>query len=183
MKYVVFGAMPFVLAAMLAANPVCAQLHKWVDRHGVTNYSDQPPADPAAVKAYLRQAMDAQRNAGDRAAAEGASRPEMKPGVEPGQPPQAAAVAQDPCSYPRSSGCTESYAGNLPYYPSYGFPIPRHWPREFVQPYLRPGATAGNVVGMDGFIPGYAGSSTQTRTTHGPRALYEAPPARAQRRR
>lgn len=33
-----------VLATMLAAIPVYAQVYKWVDEHGVTNYSSEPPA-------------------------------------------------------------------------------------------------------------------------------------------
>lgn len=34
-----------VLAALLAAMPAYAQVYKWVDEHGVTNYSSDPPAD------------------------------------------------------------------------------------------------------------------------------------------
>src|SRR5262245_38662861 len=34
-----------------AASPaLSAQLYKWVDERGVTNYSSQPPADPGAAK-------------------------------------------------------------------------------------------------------------------------------------
>ena len=33
-----------VLAAVLAAVPAYAQIYKWVDEHGVTNYSSEPPA-------------------------------------------------------------------------------------------------------------------------------------------
>ncbi len=42
--------LPLVLAAILATAPASAQLYKWVDGHGVTNYSNQPPADPKAAK-------------------------------------------------------------------------------------------------------------------------------------
>ena len=41
---------PIVLAAVLAAAPVHAELFKWVDGRGVTNYSNQAPADPVAAK-------------------------------------------------------------------------------------------------------------------------------------
>ena len=34
-----------VLAVMLAAIPAYAQVYKWVDERGVTNYSSEPPAD------------------------------------------------------------------------------------------------------------------------------------------
>ena len=39
-----------VLAAALAAGQVHAELFKWVDARGVTNYSNQAPADPVAAK-------------------------------------------------------------------------------------------------------------------------------------
>ena len=38
------------LTALLAAPPVAAQLYKWVDENGVTNYSNQPPPNPKAAK-------------------------------------------------------------------------------------------------------------------------------------
>jgi Domain of unknown function (DUF4124) len=34
-----------VLAVMLAAIPAYAQVYKWVDERGVTNYSSEPPSD------------------------------------------------------------------------------------------------------------------------------------------
>jgi hypothetical protein len=34
-----------VLAALLAVMPAHAQVYKWVDERGVTNYSSEPPAD------------------------------------------------------------------------------------------------------------------------------------------
>jgi Domain of unknown function (DUF4124) len=41
-----------VLTVVLAAIPAYAQVYKWVDDHGVTNYSSEPPADRnARVKA------------------------------------------------------------------------------------------------------------------------------------
>ena len=33
-----------ILAAVLAAIPAYAEVYKWVDEHGVTNYSSEPPA-------------------------------------------------------------------------------------------------------------------------------------------
>ena len=42
--------LPIVLAAVLAAAPAYAELFKWVDARGVTNYSNQPPDDPASAK-------------------------------------------------------------------------------------------------------------------------------------
>ena len=39
-----------ILAAVLAACPAAAQVYKWVDESGVTNFSSNPPTDPKAVK-------------------------------------------------------------------------------------------------------------------------------------
>ena len=43
-----------VLAASLATAPACAELYKWVDARGVTNYSSDPPSDPKAAKKLTR---------------------------------------------------------------------------------------------------------------------------------
>ena len=39
-----------VFMATLAAAPAHADVYKWVDQHGVTNYAGKPPADAKAVK-------------------------------------------------------------------------------------------------------------------------------------
>jgi hypothetical protein len=39
-----------VLAASLATAPACAELYKWVDERGITNYSSDPPSDPKSAK-------------------------------------------------------------------------------------------------------------------------------------
>src|SRR5258708_4026838 len=43
-----------VFAAVLAAAPACAELYKWVDARGVTNYSSEPPSDQRAAKKLTR---------------------------------------------------------------------------------------------------------------------------------
>jgi hypothetical protein len=43
-----------VLAVGLAAAPACAELYKWVDERGVTNYSSDPPSDPRSAKKLAR---------------------------------------------------------------------------------------------------------------------------------
>lgn len=43
-----------VLAASLATAPACAELYKWVDARGVTNYSNDPPSDPKSAKKLVR---------------------------------------------------------------------------------------------------------------------------------
>ena len=39
-----------LFATSLAAEPARAQMYKWVDERGVTNYSSELPADPKATK-------------------------------------------------------------------------------------------------------------------------------------
>lgn len=66
-------------AALIVAVPAAAQVYKWVDERGVTNYSNQPPASPGAgsavrvvedrVSVYtpdqpLLQAIEAERRTG-----------------------------------------------------------------------------------------------------------------------
>lgn len=43
-----------IVAAIIATAPASAALYKWVDQSGVTNYSSEPPADPASAKKALR---------------------------------------------------------------------------------------------------------------------------------
>jgi hypothetical protein len=43
-----------VIAASFAAAPACAELYKWVDERGVTNYSSDPPSDPKSAKKLAR---------------------------------------------------------------------------------------------------------------------------------
>ena len=40
--------------AILASAPAAAELYKWVDERGVTNYSNEPPADSKAAKKLAR---------------------------------------------------------------------------------------------------------------------------------
>src|SRR5258706_7708781 len=42
------------LGAGLATGQVYAELYKWVDAQGVTNYSSKPPSDPKAAKKLTR---------------------------------------------------------------------------------------------------------------------------------
>ncbi|MGH8701096.1 MAG: DUF4124 domain-containing protein, partial [Burkholderiales bacterium] len=74
-----------VLVAAFAAAPATAQIYKWVDERGVTNYSSEPPADPKAASSMrvveaqisvytpdkaLTQAVEAFRQGSNRGLAE-----------------------------------------------------------------------------------------------------------------
>ena len=43
---------PLLIVALLAACPASAQVYKWVDESGVTNYTSEPPTNNKAVKKF-----------------------------------------------------------------------------------------------------------------------------------
>ena len=148
-----------LLAAVFAAAPAGAQLYKWVDERGVTNYSNRPPADPKSAKnalpvedrisvytpdPALTQAVGDLRKGYDRVTAERIASLERELEAERRARQYAAAVASQPVYY----------GGYEPYEPEVVFVPSRHRTRKLNQIQLPPGTTAGNVVGMNGFIPG-----------------------------
>lgn len=182
-----------VLVAILATAPACAQLYKWVDERGVTNYSNQLPADPKAAKKLLpvedrisvytadkalTQAVEAFRQKSDQTSAERIASLERQLEAERlARQYAAAAAAQaayDPCRGSGGINCNGLYSGYYPYGSGLVFIPVRHRPRSIVQTQLIPGTIAGNVVGMHGFIPGNS-AAAPTRTVRPSRALFEAP--------
>jgi hypothetical protein len=155
--------------SIFASQLACAELYKWVDERGVTNYSNQPPADPKAAKKLahvedrvsvytpdrpLLQAVEAaqvQRNS--RAANERVANLERQLESErrARQYAAAAQAAADPCA--GNLNCDGYYGGG--YYPPGLLAAPlRPRIRNVAQAQLPPGAIAGNVVGTNGFIAG-----------------------------
>lgn len=176
--------LPVVLAIILAAASASAQVYKWVDERGVTNYSNQPPAGKAAKNVGLVEdrisvyssdktvtaSTDASRQKSDQALADKISSLERQLEEERWARQYASAAAQsayDPCS--GNINCNGLYDG---YYstPTFVFAPVRHRPRHIAQPQLAPGTIAGNAVGMNGFIPGnsaaFARSMSPSRSTH-----------------
>jgi hypothetical protein len=152
------------LAAMLAVMPAYSQIYKWVDERGVTNYSGQPPIDPKAaekvavvenkVSVYtpdpaLLRAVEASRERVNRAPYYRAESVEV-------QRPQVIVINN---LIPPSA-----YESDLAYYPVWAGPA-RHSIRQpqLVQAALPPGAIAGNVVGMAGYIPGNSAAAAAQR--------------------
>ena len=192
------GPRVLLLAMMLATDPAGAQLYKWVDRNGVTNYSNQPPADPAAIRALrpiedrisvyapdpaLTQAVETLRQGGDRSAAGRIARTDGR--IEGGQrgPQPNATAAPDACLNDRTIDCNGGPITYAPYDAPYGYaPGPYHRARPLAQPNLTPGTSAGQVVGESGYIPGYS-RYAPARPAPAPRTLYEATPPRAEPRR
>jgi hypothetical protein len=178
------------LVAILASAPASAQVYKWVDERGVTNYSNQPPTDPKAankvaivegkISVYtpdkaLTQAIEAARQGSNRALSERISSLERQLEAERRARQYASAAepqaAYDPCLGGREIDCNGIYSGYYPYGPYVVIAPFRYRPRSIVQTHLTPGTIAGNVVGMNGFIPGNsatasAGTAFPSRTFH-----------------
>jgi len=152
--------------ALLGAAPAASgQLYKWVDERGVTNYSNQPPVNPGAAKnlgpvagnlsvyspdpALLKAVASYRQDSYDRRLAERVDYLERQLAAEKMARQYAAAAIPAPVA----SG--DYYGGS--YYPAgIGggfFPVGRKHNHLFPAQ-LPVGATAGNTVGMGGFIPG-----------------------------
>ena len=109
------------LVAILASAPASAQVYKWVDGGGVTNYGNQPPADPKAAKKVeiiedrvsvytpdksLVQAIEADRQRSNQALSQRVDDLERQLDAERRARQYAAAevpVAYDPCLRDRKS--------------------------------------------------------------------------------
>lgn len=159
-----------VAAAVLAPLPgVCAQIYKWVDEHGVTNYSNHRPAQATTTgtvqvvennisvyspDAALTRAVDAFRMRSNEIGADTAA-PAAPPAYDYSAPVYLPVpVASDPCAEYRAAHCNEFYPDFYPHSPVAGYAPYHRRVRRIPQIRLRPGAIAGQVVGMNGFIPG-----------------------------
>ena len=161
------------LVAILASAPAFAQVYKWVDARGVTNYSSQPPDDPQAAKKVaivkdtisvytpdkaLTQAIEAARQGSDPALSQRITSLERELEAErlarQYATAAAAPAAYDPCQGGRAIDCSGFYGGYYFYGPAYAIAPYRHLRGNFVHTRLKPDTIAGNVVGMNGFIPG-----------------------------
>lgn len=157
-----------------------AQIYKWVDASGVTNYSNHRPAGSAdggqvavvknRVSVYspdkgLTQAVDAFRMRSNAMAIERASPPvPVQQYSVPVYVP--APVAYDPCTAYRDAHCNEFYTGYYPNVPGFGRYGQKRWRKKIPQVHIRPGTIAGQVVGANGYIPG--NSANARRIGHAP---------------
>lgn len=157
------------VAAMLPVSAASAQIYKWVDENGVTNYSSQRPADTKApqhvgvvesnISVYtpdrsLVQAVEAFRIRSNEIGVE-ASAPEASPVNRYAAPAYVPVpVASDPCGGYREANCNEFYTGYYPYAPVVGHRFYRRRHKRIPQIRLKPGTIAGQVVGANGYIPG-----------------------------
>jgi len=156
-------------AAITPLSAVGAQIYKWVDENGVTNYSNRQPAQATAprtvrvvednISVYtpdpaLTRAVDAFRMRSNEIGANAAA-PLAPPPSDYSAPVYVPVpVASDPCAESRAAHCNEFYPDFYPYAPvaGYGPRFRRH--KRIPQVHIPPGTIAGKVVGMDGYIPG-----------------------------
>lgn len=151
----------------LSGPGAATQLYKWIDQHGVTNYSDQPPAATSVKQrgtienrvsvytpdAQLTRAMEAERARALDDLRTGRRSRDIHEEWLARQ--YFAAVARANPDY----GCANAFdprcASYMPFAYAPGFLASRR-PRILPQIELTPGTTAGNVTGSTGFIPGYS---------------------------
>ena len=182
-----FTGSVIAIVAVLAAAPACAQLYKWVDAQGVTNYSNQPPTDPKTAKNLrpvedrlsvyspdqgLLQAIEDDHKNFDRRQSQRAKIESLENQLEAERRArqQAAAAAQqsqadyEKCVADGRLDCNAIYGGYQPYFPPVVF-VPRHHRRQHIpQTVLKPGTIAGTATGDKGFVPG---NSAAANSTHG----------------
>ena len=163
----------WVLAATLSllATAALAQVYKWVDEKGVTNYSNEAPAKPGRnvtvvedrISVYTpeQSVLDAARKARERSAAPPPA--PMPPGVTMMAPVPASASP----AVAGTDACRNGADPNCYSVPFCGTPViitPRRMP-QLNQPQLPPGAIAGNVTGGSGYTAGLSGQAPPAALT------------------
>ncbi|MGZ8155186.1 MAG: DUF4124 domain-containing protein [Burkholderiales bacterium] len=153
------GALGAIVLAGVATSNLAAEVYRWLDERGVVNYSNEPPPKGQVAK-DVRVVEDRLSIYTPEKRPEPAAKPERgsSPGVPREAPVERRTPAQGPgvpLTYDRClTGANEvDCYGAVPYDGSPVFSGRRRPPR-LVQPELPPGATAGNVTGSGGYIPG-----------------------------
>lgn len=176
-----------MLLASLVLFPVVAhaELYKWIDERGITNYSNQPPATAHAarksrvvedkVSVYtpdrtLTQAVEAARTRAVDDIRTGRRERQIEAEWLARQS-LASAQSQyvDPCA--GDPGC--SGYGMYPYAPLASYGSHRGRLRILPQIALTPGTTAGNVTAGTGYIPGYSAFARTPALQSRPRRVLE----------
>jgi hypothetical protein len=200
-RYIDRNGWLLIAALSLAGHPSYAQqLYKWVDERGVTNYSNQPPADPKAAKSVrpvedrlsvytpdqgLVQAIEDNQKNFDQRQRERAKVQALENQLEAERRArqQSAAAAQDTqqgydrCISAGRLDCAALYGVPEVYTPIIVGP-PRHRRQNIPQPLLTPGTTAGNVTADSGYIPGNSASVPPPPPREARRRAPESRPAR-----
>jgi hypothetical protein len=155
-------------ACLLTAAPASAQLYKWVDDKGVTNYSNEPPPKsrtrkPATIvedtiSVYTPEKSvteELERRAQQKTAA---PPPPPPPGSAPQQPRVTSTappppIAYDPCMTQNDPNCQIVHDGPPVIYGR------RRPPPVLNQPQIPPGTIAGQATQQGGYIAGQSASA------------------------
>jgi hypothetical protein len=174
----------FLTAAIGACVSVsAAELYKWVDERGVTNYSNTPPArtgdgkpatvveDRLSVYTPEEPVTDALERAKAQQAQPTPRAAPVGPGGELGRrvAPAPVPVTPDPCANAADPNCSASLYDSFPVFQN------RRHPPPLAQPQIPPGTTAGNVTAPNNYIPGQSGL-VPPAATPGPAPRRNAPP-------
>jgi len=201
MSYRVRIPSSMVLASLILAMPVIAgaELYRWVDERGVTNYSNQPPAGAQAARKMRVVENKVSVYTPDRTLTQAVEAARMRAvdDIRTGRRErqietewlarQYRASAQpdyvEPCSAadPRCAGYGMYPDAPPAVYGAGGYGAGRGRLRILPQIQLTPGATAGTVTGSTGFIPGssaFAPGQSMQRPQRGALATGKAPQGR-----
>ena len=154
-------------ALLLAAMPAGAQLYKWVDENGVTNYSNEPPPKsrtrkPPTIVEDTISVYTPEKAVTDELERRSQQRPLVQPAPPPvasvPPPPPAARtpqppIAYDPCMTANDPNCRAVIYDSSPVFAGRRSPVPLH------QPQLPPGTIAGQSTSQGGYIAGQSGSA------------------------
>ena len=157
-------------ALLLATAPAgAAELYKWVDENGVTNYSNNPPPKSKTGKAATIVEDRVSVYTPEKAVTDALERraQQQKPAAAPPAPPTATAppapkaaaspppppIAYDPCMTVGDPNCNAILYDSSPVFQG------RRRPPPLNQPQLPAGAIAGQVTGQSGYIAGQSGSA------------------------
>ena len=156
--------MTMVLCALMLPGIASAQVYRWTDERGVTNYSNKPPAKSAKNVSTVQDNLSVYRQ--DAETLEMVKRMRERRNADPDSylrerrmreqvlvPAVPTVAAYDPCLAGDAANCPAQAV----YYGEPGVFGPGV---RFHQPHLQPGAIAGNVVGSNSYT---AGLSTQAR--------------------
>jgi len=175
-------------AVMLAAAATTsgAELYKWVDERGVTNYSNEPPPKSANAKPvgvpedrlsiYTPEESVTREieRAKDRFARPPQPAPNLPRMTEPDRralvPPPPPPPGYDPCANAGDPNCPATLYDRSPVFQGRRSPVP------LTQPQLPPGTIAGQATLGGGVVPGLSGVTPPSATPERP--IMRAPPVR-----
>ena len=183
------------MLVLLPGTPAYAQVYKWVDERGVTNYSSEPPPDAKAkskaklvedtLSVYtppkaITQAIEDAREQRKNPLAQKVDDLERELEAERRARQRAANAAADAQAAAAEASAAGVVAGT--WIPPGAFIAPRRHHRHLPQVQLKPGTTAGNVVGADGYTGGNSAAARPVAPPpRRPPALDERMPSRAHR--